>query len=247
MSERLDAWRSAADWRNGDCAAIDVLWCALRCSEEQLAAKHSLLTSHERARAARFRRDADRAAYIIMRATLRERLAGWLGVTAMEVPLTEAAQGKPVLAMREPRWEFNVSHSGEAGLIAFAWDRAVGVDVEAHRANFDSPELGRSYFSSGECAALDRAPASERLRWFFTLWTRKEAFLKATGRGLSFPLDQFSVTAPPYEPPRLIEIEGETDSERCWRLWNIDVGPGFSATLAAAVSGDEVIAVRGWK
>ncbi|MSU51938.1 MAG: 4'-phosphopantetheinyl transferase superfamily protein [Opitutaceae bacterium] len=247
MSERLDAWRSAADWRNGDCAAIDVLWCALRCSEEQLAAKHSLLTSHERARAARFRRDADRAAYIIMRATLRERLAGWLGVTAMEVPLTEAAQGKPVLAMREPRWEFNVSHSGEAGLIAFAWDRAVGVDVEAHRANFDSPELGRSYFSSGECAALGRAPASERLRWFFTLWTRKEAFLKATGRGLSFPLDQFSVTAPPDEPPRLIEIEGETDSERYWRLWNIDVGPGFSATLAAAVSGDEVIAVRGWK
>ena len=131
MSERLDAWRPAEDWRNGGRDVIDVVWCALRCSDDQLAAKHSLLTSVERARAARFRRDADRAAYIIMRAPLRERLAVCLGVTAMEVPLTEGAQGKPVLAMREPRWEFNVSHSGEAGLIAFAWGRAVGVDVEA--------------------------------------------------------------------------------------------------------------------
>lgn len=206
-----------------------------------------MLTAPELARAARFRRDMDRVAYVVVRATLRARLGACLGLAPVAVPLTETARGKPVLPGTGPRWECNVSHSGEIGLVTVAWDRAVGVDVEVHRPDIAIRDLGQPFLSPREHAALDLAPAEERRGWFFTLWTRKEAFLKATGQGLSFPLEKFSVTASPTEPPRIIEIEGETDAEYRWRLWSIDAGPGYSATLAAAASAHETIMVRGWK
>ncbi len=246
MTSRLETWRPAADWPGCDRDVIDVWRCALRAPAEVLAARHALLTAGEQARAARFRRDVDRAAYVVVRARLRERLAACLGMAPAAVPLTETAHGKPVLAGPEPRWECNVSHSGEIGLVAVAWARAVGVDVEAHRATVDGPALARRYFSPRECAALEAMPPEARERGFYAVWTRKEAFLKATGQGLSFPLDKFSVTAAPDEAPRLLELEGESAPERRWRLWNVEIGPGYSAALAVAV-GDGSITLRGWQ
>lgn len=247
MSDRLETWRPAGEWRSGDRGVIDVWWCALTSSAESLAAKLAMLTAPELARAARFRREVDRVAYVVVRATLRARLGACLGLAPAAVPLTETARGKPVLRGAGPRWECNVSHSGGIGLVAVAWDRAVGIDVEAHRASIAVRDLGQAFLSPREHAALDLAPADERREWFFTVWTRKEAFLKAIGQGLSFPLEKFSVTVSPSEPPRIVEIEGEPDAEHRWRLWRIDAGPGYSASLAAAASSSETVMVRGWK
>jgi len=211
-----------------------------------LAELFARLLPEERARAERFHRLEDRLRFAVGRAALRERLAACLQVAATAVPLITGTNGKPELAGSAPRWEFNVTHSGDYVLLALAWGLAVGIDVEKHR-DLDGSELSLHCFSPDERAALAALRPKERADAFFAVWTRKESVLKAMGVGLSFPLDQFSVSASPEEEPRLLAWSGGGEYSGRWRLWQLEVAAGYSAALAARdcpnVPG---LTVRGW-
>jgi len=245
VSDPLDFWRPAAAWPGPDRAAIDVWLCPLRAPRPVFETRYAHLDTAERARAVRFHRDVDREAYVLTRGLLRERLAALLALTPSGVPLTASARGKPELAAPSPRWEFNVSHSGDFALVAFAWDRRIGIDLELARQPLDGPALARQFFSLRENRALAAAPGSERTRWFYAIWTRKESFLKATGDGLSFPLDGFSVTPSPAEAPQLLELAGQSAPGERWRMWDLPVPAGYAAALTA--EGPRAAEFRGWR
>lgn len=172
-------------------------------------AEPGILSGDERARAARFHRPADRAQSITSRAALRELLAGYIGSAPAALRFTPGPHGKPALerkfAAAAPG--FNVAHSGRLVLLAFsACD--VGVDVEEVRTGVEVEALARRFFSANEADALAAAPPSERDRVFFRIWTRKEAFLKAYGTGLSSALTAFTTTTLSGAPLASIRTTG---------------------------------------
>jgi 4'-phosphopantetheinyl transferase len=155
-----------------------------------------VLSAGEASRAERLVVAANRRRYVAAHGLLRLVLSGYLGVRPDHVALETGAGGKPRLANREgPR--FNLSHAGALGLVAVSADREVGVDIEEIRDVGDLEGLAETCFSPVERAALTAVPAAQR-RWaFFAGWTRKEAFLKVLGDGLSRPLDSFDVSLAP--------------------------------------------------
>ncbi len=152
-----------------------------------------LLSDVERARAGRFRFERDRVRFVARRAFLRKVLASSIGTAPAAVRLRISAQGRPEL---DPPSElsFNGSHSDGLAVVAVAYQRIVGVDIERIRPVDDALDLARGSFSREETELLRAAPASTRSLAFLTIWTRKEAFVKAMGAGLSMPLDVFDVS-----------------------------------------------------
>ncbi len=164
--------------------------------EIAVPAERGVLSADERARAARFRRPVDRARSIAARVALRELLGGYLGRAPAAIRFVAGPHGKPALeagfGVAAPR--FNVAHSGRLVLLAFA-ACDVGVDVEEVRRGVEVEDLARRFFSADEADALAASPSAGRARLFFRIWTRKEAFLKAHGTGLSSPLTEFTTTS----------------------------------------------------
>ena len=98
--------------------------------------------------------------------------------------------------------------------------------------NVDTTSLAERFFSLRERAGLQTLPDHLRVPGFFACWTRKEAFLKATGDGLSFPLADFSVTTHPDLDPELEEIKGDAEAAKQWFLADLSVVDGYRATVA---------------
>lgn len=196
-----------------------------------LAACAARLSDDEAARAARFVYARDRNRFIVARALLRTLLATYLDTAPGALRFGYAAQGKPFVL--EPRGaqplEFNLAHSGDLILLAFAWARRVGVDVEFMRAALDYRALAHSVFAPSELEALATLPEEPGRRAFFAAWTRKEAFVKALGTGLSHPLDSFSVSLLPQETPRL-HLPTAAESAR-WTLSSLDAHPDYAAAV----------------
>jgi len=190
-----------------------------------------LLSPEETSRAGRFAFDLHRRRYVAAHGLLRVVLADRLGTTPEKVALESASGGKPRL--RTGRARFNLSHAGPVGLVAVSAEREVGIDVEEIREIANLDDLAEACFSPAESAALAAVPAPDRLRAFFTGWTRKEAFLKATGEGLSRPLASFDVTMTPGEPARLLRVEGR--AVFC-ALRDLEPAPGCVGALAVLES-----------
>jgi 4'-phosphopantetheinyl transferase len=197
------------------------------------------LTAVERARAARLRYEGDAWAFVVGRVLARQTLADRLDRDdGPGLPLNIGARGKPFLDT-EPRVPFNISHtvqrtkSGWTALVAVAVGQpgggAVGIDVE-RIARFERGTLADRYFAPGERAAIDRCPPEDRPSGLAALWTRKEAFLKATGEGIARGLDSFEVTLD--LPPRLLRVDGD-DASR-WMVLEIDVPSGYRGALVVA-------------
>ncbi|KAB2835928.1 4'-phosphopantetheinyl transferase superfamily protein, partial [bacterium] len=192
------------------------VWRAeLDVAAKTLAELRGLLSEDERARADRFVRAEDRLRFTAARGLLRRPLGWYLQTPSEKIRFAYGPQGRPELAAETPGvgLRFNLSHSGEIVLIAFARDREVGVDVEALRAPVDEAALARRYFRSEESARLAELPEAERRREFFRLWTRKEALLKAKGLGV-----------------RAIEIDPEADPE--FVVLPLELEEGYAAALA---------------
>lgn len=154
----------------------------------------SLLSRGERLAAARFRMRADRRRYVAARTALRLLTARYTGADAATLVFTGGSGRKPAVAGGGA--EFNVSHSGDWVALAFARSMAVGIDVEELRALAELRDMVRQFFSPRERALIESIPPAARLPEFFRIWTRKEAVLKAAGRGLSVPLDEHDVLDP---------------------------------------------------
>ena len=230
-------------WRQppADVAAPDGevhVWRAhLERQEAEMAALAKTLSPAEEERAARFYFERDRGRFVAGRATLRALLGRYLGTAAEEVRFEYGPQGKPALARGcgDGSLTFNLSHSGELALYAFARRRAVGVDVERVRRLRDTAAIARRFFSPREVAVVQAAPAERQVTVFLEIWTRKEAYIKALGEGLSRPLAEFSVALGSERAP-LDHVEGDEEEAGRWRLQPLFPGPGYVA--AVAVEGD---------
>jgi len=122
-------------------------------------------------------------------------------------------------------------------LLAFAEGRQVGIDVEKLRRDFATSEIAERFFSIAEREALRALPQDQRHEAFFRCWTRKEAFIKALGEGLSHPLDQFDVSLAPGGPAVLLATRPDAQEAKRWKLWNIYVPGDYAAALAAEANG----------
>ena len=185
------------------------------------------LAEDERTRANRFHFDKHRRHFVAGRGFLRALLARYLGTMPEEVRFAYGPYGKPVLdgEHRESSLRFNASHSGDWAAYAFVQDHEIGVDVEHIKADFEAEGIAERFFSALEVQTLYALADEEKPAAFFRCWTRKEAYIKAIGSGLSHPLDSFDVTFAPGEPAALSRAEG-------WTLFDLDVAPEYAAALA---------------
>ncbi len=211
--------------------AADVHVWAARLDDLSEAALRSPLSADERTRGGRFHFERDQRRFVAARGLLRVLLGQYLEADPAGLCFGYGPQGKPFLE-EHGELRFNVSHSGGLALLAFARGREVGVDVEQERPLPEWEDIAGRYFSAWEVAELRRLRADERGPAFFRCWTRKEAFIKATGEGLSRPLDAFCVSLAPGEPARLRRVVGEPEALRRFRLEDLRPGPGFAGALA---------------
>lgn len=191
-----------------------------------------LLSADEIARMERFHFEDDRRNFLFCRGMLRILLASYLGASPAELLFTYSAHGKPSLAPSSGSVEFNLSHSNGSLLIAISQRRKIGVDIEFVRCELDVQEIADRFFSREETRALMQLPVSLRYDAFFSCWTRKEAFVKARGEGLSWPLNSFDVSVMPDEDEvALVTRPDHSEAER-WSLHSLNCFSGYRAAVA---------------
>jgi 4'-phosphopantetheinyl transferase len=192
------------------------------------------LTTDEAQRASRFHFQKDRTHFVVARGVLRTILGEYLNLNPEQVPLGYTALGKPTLA--EPfssgELQFNLAHANGLALYAFCRDHPVGIDLERIRPDFATAEIAKRFFAPAEVAAMQALPPELQVEAFFAGWTRKEAYLKATGRGLSMPLDSFEVSVAPDQPAALLRSRDDPQETQRWRLQALNPAPGYAAALA---------------
>jgi 4'-phosphopantetheinyl transferase len=191
-----------------------------------------VLSEEEKRRAAQLRSCNLRDCHRLAAGAVRMLLAGYIGGEAGGVGLVRDNKGKPRLAKAGCSLHFSVSHSGYLAVFAFTAGCEVGIDVEQIRPIDDVQLIAGRYFTpeeAGVCRSLER---TESLRAFFRCWVSKEAYLKATGDGLSAPLDGFQVTCLEKEPARIVHIQGNRDAAREWRLHDLAISSGYLAAVA---------------
>ena len=212
---------------------VNVWIRTLQVSSATEGACYELLTSEERERAARYRLGRPRNDFIVTRGTLRFLLARYVGVTPQELSFRYSKHGKPLLD-RKSDLRFNVSHTDGLALIAFVRAREIGVDIEKINAAPDVRKLAERFFSVRERHALESLSGEELQAAFFRCWTRKEAYVKARGEGLSLPLHQFDVSAAPNEARALLATRPDPSEAARWTLQDLPVNRGYVAALAVA-------------
>ncbi len=152
-----------------------------------------VLSQEERVRARSFRFELDRVRFAARRAFVRRVLALYVGVSPADIRIRIAPLGKPGL---EPPCGvfFNTSHSDGLAVVAIAYERGVGIDIERVRPIPGVMELAERYFAPEEVRLLQSTAAESRAEVFFKIWTRKESYAKAIGAGLYVPFESFDVS-----------------------------------------------------
>jgi 4'-phosphopantetheinyl transferase len=194
---------------------VEAWWADLDAVREDPGEIQATLDVRERERMARLRVEEDRRRYGVRHLLLRRLLATYVGERPAALRFTLNPYGKPALAGGGLR--FNASSSGRVALYVVSRDREVGCDVERRRAGFAGDAVAEQFFSPAEREALRALGPGRRLAAFFDCWTRKEAYVKARGLGLSLPLDSFDVSIAPDRPAALLRA-GEGWSIRAFRL-----------------------------
>ena len=199
-----------------------------------------VISQEERRRASRFQFDSDRNRFVVCHGILRRILGRYLNVPPQRLHFFCGVHGKPALRsdLNTQRICFNISHSGEMGLFAFTRDRQIGVDIEQIRYLADMDLVARHFFTESENDLLETLPQSQKTEAFFNCWVRKEAFIKAKGSGLTWPLNGFEVSMSPEEPARLLSIAGDLEEATRWAM--IDVSPGRGYVGAVVVQNQDL-------
>ena len=193
-----------------------------------------ILSPAELDRANRFYFDKDRRRFIAAHAALRIILSYYQPTLPEQIRYRSGEYGKPALAYPQTSLEFNISHAYELLVVAITAGSAVGVDLEHIRPLDDFEAIAQRTFSVSENEALRAVPETQRLESFFRCWTRKEAFIKAIGQGLSYPLDQFNVSLRPDEPAALLSVERDPGAAARWSMHAFNPEPGYVAALVVA-------------
>jgi 4'-phosphopantetheinyl transferase len=207
------------------------LWLLnLRDFAGQLSRLHSLLSTHELARAARYHFPADRDAYITRHGVLRLILGRYLQQAPAAVEFRYSARGKPETTA--DNLHFNDSHSGDFVLYGVTAACPLGVDIEKVKPIPDFEEIAANYFSPREVETMRALAAEMRMQAFYAAWTRKEAFLKATGEGIAENLPRVEVTLKPEEQPEILAVPGDPFARAAWKLKTFRPAPGYLGAAA---------------
>ncbi len=202
---------------------------------------HGLLSADERDKASRYHFDRHRNDFTVTRGMLRILLASYLTKLPESFSFSYSAQGKPALANDDTNLRFNVSHTDGLAALAFARGREIGVDVEKMRPDLEAKTLAERFFSASERQYISRLTGRVLNEAFFRCWTRKEAFIKAKGGGLSIPLHQFDVSIAEDQPAALLGTRPDPSEANRWSLHNLPVKDGYAGALVVSVineSGD---------
>ena len=215
-------------------------------SATRLRALCRLLSNDEEQRARQLKLERHRRHWIVGRAMLRTILSCYVGVPPEVIRFEFSDHGKPALALDDvlPRVHFNLAHSNELALLAVTDIGPVGVDLEWMKEIDDMDAVVRRFFSRSEQKIFDKLANEQRLAAFYTCWTRKEAFLKALGCGLSRPTDSFDVEFQPDAAPAIVAIDGCTRSAANWVLPLAHFGCLIVSTALLAGSAGPVIKSR---
>lgn len=222
-------------------AGINHIWrISLTGTPDEVQAARALLSNDELARADRFIFEKHRHRFTLGRAALRQILSGYVGQPAARLVFEYEGLGKPRLAGQQ-RGEglcFNFSNSHELALLAVTEDVEVGIDLEWHRDLLDMMGLAKRFFCAAEINTLDQLDAEERREAFFRCWTRKEAFLKAVGKGLTFPLDRVEVSCRADDSAEIRMIDHQPADE--WTVDHLRPGEGYVGAVARPRRGDRI-------
>ncbi len=217
---------------------VHLWWMDLRVCGPHAELLESWLDARERERVVRLHSGLHRRRFVAAHGQMRAVLSIYLGVTPAAVCFGSLAYGKPVLLQAQAATgpahdiEFNLSHSEEQGLLAITRGSVIGADIEVQHELRDLEELASSHFTGGELQDLHSLPEPCRHDAFFAAWTRKEAYVKALGAGLSVPLDGFEVSLKPDEPAQLRSIQGSPQAAAAWTLWAARPAPTSWAAVA---------------
>lgn len=209
------------------------LWRIATDRPSDLPSLRELLAPDERAKADRFRFESDQRRAIVRRAALRETLARYLGASPAEVAFYYGPQGKPSLAapFSESGIEFNLSFSGETALCAVG-RQPLGVDIERYRVIEDAALVAKRFFTPAEIRLQSEADDPNRV--FLRHWTRKEALIKATGSGLSVPLNSFDISWLPDGTAHRVSLADADGRSTTWYLQDLSPSSDELAALATA-------------
>jgi len=218
---------------------VHIYSSSLELTADKLIESESLLSPDELQKAYRYKFEKDRNHYITGRAILRNILCKYLNQSPDKITFSYSEKGKPFI--KDSPIKFNLAHSRDKAVFAFAKDVEVGIDIEYMRELPDALQIAKRFFSDDEVNEFLKVSEDNIRSAFFNCWTRKEAFIKAVGEGLSFPLKDFTVTLMPGVNPEIKWIKDKDDEVKEWSLVNIQADQNYVSSLA--VKADEVILI----
>ena len=197
------------------------------------------VTQQEREQAKKYRHPRDQDRFLAARAWLRQILGAYTGIAPARLRFVAGPQGKPALADAgaAQSLRFNLSHSKHRALVGLVHHRDIGVDIELQREIPECEDIVRSRFAAGEIAQWLAMPPEQRTDAFFSCWTRKEAYVKALGGGLSMDLHAFEVSIDPKLSVCSLHIAGSSALRNQWTLWGLQPVAGFRAAVAVGGNG----------
>ncbi len=214
---------------------VHVWLASYKMFHAQLPELHNLLAIDEAKKSAQFYFEKDRERFIVTHGLLRKLLAGYTNTPPAQLNFQYNIYGKPALAssVQKKLLDFNLSHTQDLIVYAFTSIRAIGIDIEYRRTDIEYEQLARRYFSPFEHAELRRLPLPLRQQAFFDCWTRKEAYIKARGMGLSLALDSFDVTVQLDAPVKLLASRESAQEATRWRFAPLPMSSDYAGTVVA--------------
>jgi len=249
MTDTDRIWQSAAANLTISNTDLHIWRVALDRPASQMQNLAQTLSDSELQRAERFRFERDKNHFIAGRGALRTILSRYLNVAPNLVQFSYGPCGKPEIAENfGSTLCFNLSHSQGLALYAVTRNRKIGVDIEQIRPVPNMQSIAERFFSKQENAAFQTVSADQKLAAFFNCWTRKEAYIKAIGDGLSFPLARFSVSLTPGEPAQLLNVEADSLRDSLasraaaarWYLKALIPAPNYLAAIAVEKRGEQL-------
>jgi 4'-phosphopantetheinyl transferase len=198
-----------------------------------------VLSADELARAERFHFERDQKCFIVARGILRMILGSYLNKHPAKICFEYSSHGKPMLAHNpgDDSICFNLSHSGAFALYAITLSKKIGIDIESIRDDVSIEQVARQFFSQNEISSLENIDINKRSELFFQYWTRKEAFLKASGEGISFTMEQCDVSL--ISGRVLSPVTVKDSNSEISSLYVQDLFPGNGYAAAIALEGGD--------
>jgi len=200
-----------------------------------------VLDAGEQAHAERLKNDLLHKRFVESHGRLRNILAQTLNEPPERLNIKKTDHGKPYLA-DTPELVFNLSHSESVMVIAVAWNCQLGVDIECCKSRTSLAGLVDKCFAEEEIAYWNKLPEDRKVTEFYRFWTRKEAFVKATGRGIGLGLNRCVIN--PENQAEFLRVPAEYGQASTWHALDINLGQGFCSSLVTdqGIAGVKVMA-----